>query len=86
MKTQRKKENKLIELEEEKKLKDLNEILREVNESIKRIVNTPYGKWKIYTDCEGKNTRYTCPFCEHRRETFAYIPKFCEECGADMRG
>ena len=40
----------------------------------------PQGEW---IDC---GAYYKCPFCENLVLTVDGKPKFCDECGADMRG
>ena len=40
----------------------------------------PQGEW---IDC---GNYYKCPFCENWVLTSEGKPKFCDECGADMRG
>lgn len=42
------------------------------------------GKWY---HIEGDDETFVCPFCEtHTYAEGDYIPKFCMECGAEMRG
>lgn len=43
------------------------------------------GFWDVYTDCEGKRTYYTCPFCKNKTNHFMYEPKYCDECGARLK-
>ena len=44
------------------------------------------GFWDVYTDCEGKRTYYTCPFCKNKTNHFMYEPKYCDKCGARLKG
>lgn len=43
------------------------------------------GFWDVYTDCEGKRTYYTCPFCKNKTNHFMYEPKYCDKCGARLK-
>ena len=43
------------------------------------------GFWDVYTDCEGKRTYYTCPFCKNKTNHFMYEPKYCDNCGARLK-
>ena len=42
------------------------------------------GVWKVYRDCEGKQTQYECPFCDMSATHFAWQPKYCDSCGARL--
>ena len=51
---------------------------------ISRLRVVEVGCW---LHIEGDDDTYICPFCEN--PTYCegdYVPKFCMECGADMRG
>ena len=43
----------------------------------------PQGEWIIHNDFDGW---VECPFCHVGHTVFGKLPKFCENCGADMRG
>lgn len=68
----------------------MNEILPEITAILKDIMPQlieiakgnirPQGEW---IDC---GNYYRCPFCENWFPTEDGKPKFCDECGADMRG
>lgn len=86
----------LIDADTLKKLKVYSEERREYIVSVYNIDNAPtveerpHGKWVKEDKPHGGFGDFvlvnTCPFC---KESFVYHgnnPKFCSECGADMRG
>lgn len=55
----------------------------------------PQGEWIVTAEDNDGIHRICCPFCSYEKGsnstdpiivTFSNFPKFCENCGADMRG
>lgn len=55
----------------------------------------PKGEWIVTAEDNDGVHRICCPFCSYEKGsnntdpiivTFTHFPKFCENCGADMRG
>jgi len=55
----------------------------------------PQGEWIVTAEDNDGVHRICCPFCSYEKGsnntdpivvTFTNFPKFCENCGADMRG
>ena len=55
----------------------------------------PQGEWIVTAEDNDGVHRICCPFCSYEKGsnntdpiivTFHNFPKFCENCGADMRG
>lgn len=51
-------------------------------QKIRGITGRPHGDWIVCQDFDGW---IECPFCHVGRTVFEKMPKFCENCGADMR-
>ena len=72
--------------------------IREAAEEIKQYKLDelrPQGEWVVTAEDNDGVHRICCPFCSYEKGsnntdpiivTFANFPKFCENCGADMRG
>lgn len=59
--------------------------LEAVAMATKALEERKEGFWDVYTDCEGKRTYYTCPFCKNKTNHFMYEPKYCDKCGARLK-
>lgn len=71
--------------EKAQSMKEANPALDEaLGLAIEALKTRNFGEWKVYKDCEGKQTQYTCPFCNLKEKYFAWKPKYCEECGARL--
>ena len=58
-------------------------------------LDRPKGEWVVTAEDNDGVHRICCPFCSYEKGsnnidpiivTFTNFPKFCENCGADMRG
>lgn len=52
----------------------------------------PHGEWELFTTIDGYTKHATCTKCGYKRKVgmgcsldINNLPKFCENCGADMR-
>lgn len=67
------------------KMKEANPALDEaLGMAIEALNAQKSGVWKVYRDCEGKQTQYECPFCDMSSTFFAWQPKYCDNCGARL--
>ena len=66
-----------------------------VYEDVKSTFERPQGEWIVTAEDNDGVHRICCPFCSYEKGsnntdpiivTFTNFPKFCENCGADMRG
>lgn len=73
---------------DEKTIEDLKAELQSVIEA------RPQGEWIVTAEDNDGVHRICCPFCSYEKGsnntdpiivTFTNFPKFCENCGADMR-
>lgn len=64
-------------------------------EEAKRERERPQGEWIVTAEDNDGVHRICCPFCHYEKGsnntdtiivTFTDFPKFCENCGADMKG
>ena len=64
-------------------------------EIIGKYEERPQGEWIVTAEDNDGVHRICCPFCSYEKGsnntdpiivTFSNFPKFCENCGADMRG
>lgn len=62
--------------------------------AIKALEERPQGEWIVTAEDNDGVHRICCPFCSYEKGsnntdtiivTFTDFPKFCENCGADMR-
>lgn len=60
--------------------------------TIQKALELPHGEWVPYTTIDGYTTHATCTNCGYERKVSKgcsldvnELPKFCENCGADMR-
>lgn len=60
------------------------ETLEALDMAIEALNAQKSGVWKVYRDCEGKQTQYECPFCDMSETYFAWKPKYCDSCGARL--
>jgi hypothetical protein len=64
-------------------------------EMAKAKFERPHGEWVVTAEDNDGVHRICCPFCSYEKGsnntdtiivTFTNFPKFCENCGADMKG
>lgn len=60
------------------------ETLEALDMAIEALNVRKVGAWKVYRDCEGKQTQYECPFCNDSSTHFYWEPKYCNNCGARL--
>lgn len=63
--------------------------------AIKALEEKPQGKWIVTAEDNDGVHRICCPFCSYEKGsnntdtiivTFSNFPKFCENCGAKLKG